>query len=108
MRGRGLGLWLAVGWLGFAVLPWNAIAGQGFFAFNWLAAYPVGVRVAPAALQIFSHGRLWLLPLLAALALATYVGVRRQPDRIEARLLIAAGAIGLGNVLAVALMIDIG
>ena len=108
MRGRGLGLWLAVGWLGFAVLPWNAIAGQGFFAFNWLAAYPVGVRVAPAAIQIFGHGRLWLLPLLAALALATYAGLRAHPDRIAARLLMAAGVIGLGGVLAVALAIDIG
>ena len=105
---RGLGLWLAAGWLGFAVLPWNAIAGQGFFAFNWLAAYPAGVRVAPAAIQIFSHGRLWLLPLLAALALATLVGVRGRSDRVASRLLIAAGAIGLGTLLAVALMIDIG
>ena len=108
MRGRGLGLWLAVGWLGFAVLPWNAIAGQGFFAFNWLAAYPAGVRVAPAAIQIFTHGRLWLLPLLAALALATHVAVRARTDHTAAWLLIAAGAIGLGNLLAVSFMIDIG
>ncbi|HET7032369.1 MAG TPA: hypothetical protein VFJ48_04545, partial [Casimicrobiaceae bacterium] len=72
MSRRGLCLWLAVGWLGFAVLPWNAIAGQGFFALNWLAAYPTGVRVAPAAIQIFHDGRLWLLPLVAALALASF------------------------------------
>jgi len=108
MTGRRLGLWLAVGWLGFAVLPWNAIAGQGFFAFNWLAAYPLGVRVAPAAVQIFHDGRLWLLPVLAALALASFVRVRGGSDRTAARLLIAAGGIGLANLLAVAAAIDIG
>jgi len=108
MRGRGLGLWLAVGWLAFVVLPWNAIAGQGFFAFNWLAAYPSGVRVAPAAVQIFSHGRLWLIPLLGTLALATFVAVRRPSERIAARLLILAGTLGLADLLAVALAIDIG
>jgi len=108
MRARGLGLWLAVGWLGFAVLPWNAIAGQGFFSLNWLAAYPVGVRVAPAAVQIMHDGRVWLLPLLVSLGLASFLAIRGGSDRAVARLLIAAGAIGLGNVLAVALMIDIG
>jgi len=94
--------------VGFAVLPWNAIAGQGFFAFNWLAAYPLSVRVAPAAIQIFHDGRLWLLPLFATFALATFVGMRGGSDRTAARLLIAAGIIGAANVLAVALAIDIG
>ncbi len=108
MMGRGLGLWLAVGWLGFALLPWNAIAGQGFFAFNWLASYPLGVRVAPAVVQIFHDGRVWLLPLLATLALATFVRVHGGSGRAAARLLIVAGVIGAANVLAVALAIDIG
>ena len=105
---RGLGLWLAVGWAAFLALPWNAIAGQGFFAFNWLSAYPLGVRAAPAAFQVFHDGRLWLLPLVVALVLATFVATRRHPDARASRLLVAAGAIGVGNVLAVALMIDIG
>jgi len=26
-------LWIAVGWIAFAALPWNAISGQGFFAY---------------------------------------------------------------------------
>src|SRR6187200_3230434 len=108
MTGRGLDLWLAVGWLGFVVLPWNAIAGQGFFAFNWLSAYPLGVRVAPALIQIFHDGRLWLLPLLAALTLATFARLRPLTDRRQAALLIGAGVMGLADVLAVALAIDIG
>ena len=81
MRVRGLGLWLAVGWLGFAALPWNAIAGQGFFAFNWLSAYPTGVRVAPALIQLFHDGRVWLSPLLVSLVLASLAGGRRRSDR---------------------------
>jgi iron(III) transport system permease protein len=99
---------LAVGWVAFAALPWNAIAGQGFFGFNWLAAYPVGARVAPAAFQLFHDGRLWLLPVLVSLAVATLAAARLHSDRQASHLLIAAGMIGLLDVLAVALMIDIG
>ena len=77
MKRRNLGLWLAVGWIGFAVLPWNAIGGQGFLGFRWIQAYPLGVREAPAIVQLVAHGRLWLLPLAVALALpvATPVAV---------------------------------
>ena len=57
MTRRNIGLWLAVGWLGFAVLPWNAIGGQGFLAFGWLAGWPLGLREAPAAIQLVVHGR---------------------------------------------------
>ena len=92
MKRRSPGLWLVVGWVGFAVLPWNAIGGQGFFAFNWLAAYPAGVRVASAALQITHHGRLWLLPLIAALALPVLIFTGRISERGAARLLIVAGS----------------
>ena len=42
MKRGSLGLWLAVGWVGFAVLPWNAIGGQGFLAFGWLACLSAG------------------------------------------------------------------
>ncbi|MEO8305961.1 MAG: iron ABC transporter permease, partial [Betaproteobacteria bacterium] len=105
---RSLGIWLAVGWIGVAVLPWNAIAGQGFFAFGWWAAYPLGVRVAPAALQIVHDGRLWLLPLVVALALPTYVAIRRTSGSGAATLLIGAGTVGLATVLGIALAIDIG
>ena len=76
---RGLGLWLAVGWVAFAAAPWNAIAGQGFFGFTWLSAYPLGARVAPAALQLIHDGRLWLLPLPISLALATLAGRASTP-----------------------------
>src|SRR5436305_324460 len=43
---RVVGHWLAIAWIGFAVLPWNAIGGSGFFSFNWIAQYPTGVAAA--------------------------------------------------------------
>ena len=104
---RGLGLWLAVGWIGFVVLPWNAIGGQGFFSLGWLAAYPLGVRAASAVIQLVAHGRLWLLPLVIALALASIVFVRTTRKEHAARLLIIAGGAGLASILAIALAIDI-
>jgi iron(III) transport system permease protein len=104
---RSLGLWLAVGWGGFAVLPWNAIGGQGFFAFTWLAGYPLGLREAPAAVALVHHGRLWLLPLAVALALPSWIALRRAANRRAANFLIGAGALGLATVLAIAIAIDI-
>ncbi|TMG93075.1 MAG: hypothetical protein E6H73_10320, partial [Betaproteobacteria bacterium] len=61
---RIIGIWLAVGWFGFAVLPWSAIGGRGFFAFQWLSHYPLAPASAPALMQLLWHGRLWFLPLL--------------------------------------------
>ena len=48
MLRTGVAFWLVVGWIGFAIVPWNAIGGSGFLAFNWWASYPSDVRVAPA------------------------------------------------------------
>jgi iron(III) transport system permease protein len=101
---------LAVAWTGFAVLPWNAIGGGGFFAFNWLAQYPNGTA-APALQQLFLLRRLWFLP-LGLLLLAPMVLLRRgrvdSPARRHgATPLIAVGAGVLVYVLAMALAIDI-
>ena len=41
-------LWLAVGWIGFAVLPWYGVE-DGFFTLSWLFdGYPTNSDVAPA------------------------------------------------------------
>ncbi|MBI3708316.1 MAG: iron ABC transporter permease [Proteobacteria bacterium] len=104
---RVVGLWLAVGWLGFALLPWSAIGGSGFFAFQWLVRYPLDVSAAPASVQLVWHGRIWLAPV--ALALLVPLGLLRwttTPGR-AARMLVAAGTCGLIAVLAIALAIDI-
>ena len=94
--------------IGFAVLPWNAIGGQGFFAFTWLGNYPLDVRVAPAAIQLAHFGRAWFAPLVVALALAIFATAGKSNDRAASRLLLASGIIGLANVLVIALAIDLG
>ena len=108
---RVVGPWLAVGWLGFAVLPWSAISGNGFFAFQWLTAYPWDARVAPALIQLFRHGHLWFLPLLlillAPLALTRRWGTDAEGRRRSAPWMIAIGVAGLAWLLAIALCIDI-
>jgi iron(III) transport system permease protein len=102
-----VGLWLVAGWLGFALLPWNAIPGQGFLAFNWFASYPLDVRAAPAAVQLVHDGRLWLLPLIAALALPIAAATSATSGRTASTMLIVAGAVGLATVAMTALAIDI-
>ena len=104
---RTVGIWLAVGWLGYAALPWNAIGGQGFAGFQWLATWPLDVRTAPAAVQLFKHGRLWLLPLAIALALPLLVFRTRIQDRLASWILIVAGLAGLAMLIGIALAIDI-
>ena len=108
MQRRGVAGWLAVGWVGFLLLPWNAIAGQGFLGVNWLRSYPLDPRVAPAAVQLAYHGRAWLLPLLATLVLPAFALRRAVADRIASRILIVGGAIGVATVGGIALAIDIG
>src|SRR5207249_5472037 len=103
--------WLALAWFGFGVLPWNAIGGGGFFAFQWLGQYPWALASAPALVQLLWHGRLWFLPLLLVLLapLAFLWRPATHPDsrRRTARALIAIGAAGLAYIAAIALAIDI-
>jgi iron(III) transport system permease protein len=96
---RTVALWLAVGWIGYAILPWYAVDG-GFWSFAWLIDDgPLDDDAAPALLQALFFGKWWLgplaLPLLAPLAL---IG-RRRSDPAFANILIAIGLAGLGYVL---------
>jgi len=102
-----VGLWLAVGWAGFALLPWSAIGGVGFFGGQWWRMWPHDVRAAPAAFLLIEHGRLWLAPVGLALALPAFAFVRRIRARSTSQLLIAAGCLGLAGILAIAVAIDI-
>jgi iron(III) transport system permease protein len=108
---RVVGAWLAVAWIGFAVLPWSAIGGGGFFAFQWLGSYPLAPAAAPALVQLVHHGRSWFIPLLVALLVPLQV-LARPPAGPEARAgaavpLLIAGTVGLAAVFAIALAIDI-
>jgi iron(III) transport system permease protein len=107
MKRGGLGLWLAVGWIGFAVLPWNAIGGTGLLGFRWVAAYPLGIREAPGLVQLIVHGRLWLLPIGLAMLLPIAVLGGAGGRRRASSLLIVAGLLGLAALLAIAFALDL-
>jgi hypothetical protein len=67
----------------------------GFSGFQWLAAYPLGVREAPALVQLAVHGRLWLLPLWSRARVPAMSCCRRVlAGNGASLLLIAAGASG--------------
>ncbi len=108
---RIVGAWCLVAWLGFALLPWNAIGGGGFFAFQWFSQYPRGLASAPALVQLLWHGRLWFLPLflvlLAPLALLLLPATGAAARHRAALPLIAIGGSGLLCIAAIALAIDI-
>src|SRR6266567_1170980 len=99
---RVVGPWLAVAWFGFAVLPWSAIGGGGFFAFDWLRQYPFGIASAPALVQLVGHRRFWLLPLFVLLLFA--LALSRTPADAEARSrrALPVAAMGAGMLVCVA------
>src|SRR5947207_7033207 len=108
---RAISPWLALAWFGFAFLPWNALGGGGFFAFQWLEQYPWAPASEPALVQLLWHGRLWFLPLLLALRAPALVVWRpatgTEARRRTAQALVAIGAVGLVYIAAIALAIDI-
>ena len=92
-------LWLAIGGIGYVILPWYAIE-DGFWDLYWFSGYPGDIDFAPGILQALVHDRPWLLPTGLALA-APLVIVNRDPtDPWYATVLIAAGSFGLVYTLA--------
>ena len=100
-------LWLAAGWLGFAVLPWYAIE-QGFWAFEWvLEGYPFDSDSAPALVQVFM-GKPWLAPLALCLLAPLGAAGRAKADPRFAAILLAAGGGGLAYFFLQAFAIGLG
>jgi len=92
--------WIITGWAGFLLIPWYAVDG-GFFSFEWLGeGYPFDDDVAPAAFLIAQGEKLWLAPLIIPLALPLFVLGRAKSDPLYGRILVAAGAIGFGWLIA--------
>jgi iron(III) transport system permease protein len=98
-RSRRLALgWLALGALGFIGGPWYALQ-DSILGTAWLSRY-ASTDNAPALVQAFVHGRVWLLP-VGALLLAGVAATTFQRSRaMLANALIAIGAIGFIYVLA--------
>ncbi|MGC4023880.1 MAG: iron ABC transporter permease [Mesorhizobium sp.] len=88
-------LWLAVGWLGYAVLPWYGL-DDNFFLLGWLAdGYPLDDDVAPALFLNLQGQKLWLAPFALLLALPLTLYGRQKNDPLFGKLLMAVGAIGM-------------
>jgi iron(III) transport system permease protein len=92
-RNRRLDLVLAFGAAALVVLPWYRIE-KGFLSFSWLGDFPGAASAAPGMLQIFVHGRLWLLAALLALLGAAAARLVTDPMRRGA-LLAWAGGFGI-------------
>ncbi|WP_246681883.1 iron ABC transporter permease [Mesorhizobium sp. B2-4-10] len=85
LPGRSAAGWLALAWASFIVLPWYKVEG-GLLSFDWLAR---PAEAAPAIL-LSLNGRLWLLPLILPLLLASWLVARRNLPGLA-----VAGAAGL-------------
>ena len=89
---RTLVLWLAVGAIGFLLIPWYAVQ-DSLFGVAWIKSFAAKDN-APALLQALLHQRLWLLPLGLLLAIATPLVRADIARRTLADALIAVGASG--------------
>lgn len=87
-------LWMAVGWLGFAVLPWFGVE-DGFFGLSWLLkGYPLDSELAPALVLNLKGEKLWLAPLGLLLAAPLLLWGRKKSYPLFGKLLVAIGAAG--------------
>ena len=93
-------LWLALGIVGFCILPWY-VQEDGFWNFEWLIdGYPFDPDYAPALFLVLQGEKLWLSPLLVFLLLPLIALTDRgsQPvasSRYRANVLLLAGFLGL-------------
>ncbi len=92
--------WIIVGWAGYVLLPWYMVE-DGLWSFEWLFnGYPFDEDFAPALFLIGRGEKLWLAPLLIPLALPILVLGKPKSDPIYAKILILAGALGFGWLIA--------
>lgn len=74
---------------------------DGFFSFEWLFdGYPFDNYYAPAVFLIGQGEKLWLSPLILPLIAPLLVLNRNKSDPIYAKVLILAGAVGFGWLIA--------
>ncbi len=92
--------WIIVGWVGYVLLPWYMVE-DGLWSFEWLFnGYPFDEDFAPALFLIGRGEKLWLAPSLIPLALPILVLGKPKSDPIYAKILILAGALGFGWLIA--------
>ena len=105
---RTLTIWLAVGLVGYGLLPWYVLE-DGFWSFIWLLnGYPLDDDYAPAWGQVFFAGKFWLAPLALFLLLPLLVYRRATSDPLFSACLIISGIGGLTYLALQGLAIGIG
>jgi iron(III) transport system permease protein len=87
-------IWLALGWIGFILLPWHLVPGEWF---DLLLAFTSDGPRSAAGLALTGRAW-WLAPIAFALTLATWPLIARYPDEHAARWLVAAGLLGLALI----------
>ncbi|MET0576867.1 MAG: iron ABC transporter permease [Mesorhizobium sp.] len=92
-------LWMAVGLVGFVLLPWYGLR-DNFFTLGWLFdGYPLEDGVAPAFFLVLQGQKLWLAPLGVLLAAPLLLWGSKKSDPFFGGLLIAVGAAGFAYFL---------
>ncbi len=89
---RALFGWLLVGTIGYALLPWYALQDT-VLGIAWMRAW-AGSDNAPALLQVWQHGRVWLLPLGVLLLIGFGLLFPALKPRTRAGGMIFVGAAG--------------
>ncbi len=91
MTSRAIWAWLALGLLGYLLVPWYALQdGNGLTAIPGVFG---GEDTANGLVQALRHGRTWLLLGLAGLGIAA-VGALHPPGRRQGAWLLAGGLLG--------------
>lgn len=100
-------LWIIAGWAGLLLLPWYGIE-DGFFSFEWVSGgYPFDVDYAPSIFLLAQGEKLWLSPLIFAMAVPLLALGRGKTDPNFCRILLGSGAFGFGWLLAQGFFIGI-
>ena len=90
---------MAVGWIGFLVLPWYVIE-DGFWSLAWITdGYPLDRDYAPALLQVTQGNANWLAPIALFLLLPIFVVGRSRSDTLTSTVLFIAGIGGFAWVI---------
>ena len=97
---RNLVLWVALGWIGYLLLPWYAADG-GFWTFAWLfSGATFSTDFASGLIQSLAHGRAWLLLPILPLIPPLFVLRRPKTDPRVANIMIASGIVGIALIIA--------
>jgi len=88
-------MWLAVGWVGFLILPWYVIE-DGFWGLEWLIdGYPFDSDYGPAWAHWLEGDKAWLAPIPVFLLLPFLTHGRLKTDPFYSKVLIISGLGGL-------------